>query len=194
MFARRLFLLAAACGALTIQALAQAPPDIDALLARVAERIEVYYKRAQNIMCTEKTIVLPLGRSWQVDGMHRITEAELRVEAEGLSDGSGPPGPTFFRQLLKINGREPRDKDKKTRSACFDPNPLTPEPVAFLLPSQPRRLHLHRQRVRQGKGRPARCSSSTCGARRRSPSSSRIRRAAKTASSCQRRCRSKDGS
>ena len=135
MFARRLFLLTAACGALTIQALAQAPPDIDALLARVADRIEVYYKRAQNIMCTEKTIVLPLGRSWQVDGMHRITEAELRVEAEGLSDGSGPPGPTFFRKLLKINGREPRDKDKKTRSACFDPNPLTPEPVAFLLPS-----------------------------------------------------------
>ena len=67
--------------------------------------------------------------------LHRITEAELRVEAEGLSDGSGPPGPTFFRQLLKINGREPRDKDKKARSACLDPNPLTPEPVAFLLPS-----------------------------------------------------------
>ena len=53
MFARRLFLLAAACGALTIQALAQAPPDIDALLARVADRIEVYYKRAQNIMEAE---------------------------------------------------------------------------------------------------------------------------------------------
>jgi len=40
MFARKLFLLASACGALTIQTLAQAPPDIDALLARVAERIE----------------------------------------------------------------------------------------------------------------------------------------------------------
>jgi hypothetical protein len=136
MFARKVCLLAAVCGTLAIEALAQAPPDIDALLARVAERIEVYYKRAQNIMCTEKTIVLPLGRNWDSAGMHRITEAELRVEAEGLSDGSGPPGPTFFRQLLKINGREPRDKDKKARSACLDPNPLTPEPVSFLLPSK----------------------------------------------------------
>jgi hypothetical protein len=110
MSARKVCLLAAVCGTLTIEALAQAPapPDIDALLARVAERIEVYYKRAQNIMCTEKTIVLPIGHNWESAGMHRITEAELRVEAEGLSDGSGPPGPTFFRQLLKINGREPR--------------------------------------------------------------------------------------
>ena len=136
MSARKVCIVAAACGALTIEALAQASPEIDVLLARVAERIEMYYKRAQNIMCTEKTIVLPLSNNWQSAGMHRVTEAELRVEAEGLSDGSGPPGPTFFRQLLKINGREPREKDKKDRSACLDPNPLTPEPIAFLLPSR----------------------------------------------------------
>ena len=136
MFARKVCLVAAACGALTIEALSQASPEIDVLLARVAERIEMYYKRAQNIMCTEKTIVLPLSNNWQSAGMHRTTEAELRVEPEGLSDGSGPPGPTFFRQLLKINGREPREKDKKDRSACLDPNPLTPEPIAFLLPSR----------------------------------------------------------
>jgi hypothetical protein len=37
---------------------------------------------------------------------------------------------------LRINGRAPRDKDKKARSACLDPNPLTPEPLAFLLPSR----------------------------------------------------------
>ena len=87
-------------------------------------------------MCTEKTIVLPLGHHWESVGMHRVTEAELRVESEGSSDGSGPPGPTFFRQLLKINGRAPRDKDRKDRSACLDPNPLTPEPLAFLLPAR----------------------------------------------------------
>ena len=135
MSARSACLVAAPLAMLTVGLSAQASPDIDTLLARVAERIELYYKRAQNIMCIEKTTVLPLGRNLETVGLHRVTEAELRVESEGPADGSSSPSPTFFRQLLKINGRAPRDKDRKHRSACLDPNPLTPEPLAFLLPA-----------------------------------------------------------
>lgn len=134
MSARRACLVAAPLALLTVGLSAQASPDIDTLLARVAERIDLYYKRAQNIMCIEKTTVLPLGRSFEIVGFNRVTEAELRVESDS-SDGDGSPSPTFFRQLLKINGRAPRDKDRKDRSACLDPNPLTPEPLAFLLPA-----------------------------------------------------------
>jgi hypothetical protein len=86
MFARRAGLVAASYAALTIGISAQAQPDVDTLLARVAERIEVYYKRAQNIMCVEKTTVLPLGQRFESAGLHRVTEAELRVEAEVPAD------------------------------------------------------------------------------------------------------------
>jgi hypothetical protein len=39
------------------------------------------------------------------------------------------------RELLRVNGRPPRDKDKKDRAGCTDSNPLSNEPLAFLLPS-----------------------------------------------------------
>jgi len=114
---------------------AQEAPDVTTVLTRVAERIEQYYKRAQSIMCTEKTTVLQLGRLLETVGFQRVTEAELRVEPENAANSDGSTGPTFVRELLKINGRAPRDKDRKARSACLDPNPLTPEPLAFLLPA-----------------------------------------------------------
>jgi hypothetical protein len=143
MFARKACVLAAACGALTVGTSAQTALDIDTLLARVAGRIEQYYKLAQNVMCIEKTTVMRLGHNFETVGFHRVTEAELRVESDSANrdanrDGSkdGSAAPTFVRQLLKINGRAPRDKDMKDRSACLDPNPLTPEPLAFLLPTR----------------------------------------------------------
>jgi hypothetical protein len=143
MFARKACVLAAACGALTIGTSAQTAPDIDTLLTHVAGRIEQYYKLAQNVMCIERTTVMRLGHNFEAVGFHRVTEAELRVESDGANrdanqDASkdGSAAPTFVRQLLKINGRAPRDKDMKDRSACLDPNPLTPEPLAFLLPTR----------------------------------------------------------
>jgi hypothetical protein len=117
-------------------ATAQAPPDIDTLLARVSERITDYYKRAQSVMCLEKTTVLPLSSGLMPSGFARVTESELRVEPDAVSDGDGSSGSaSFVRQIVKINGRAPREKDKKDRASCTDPNPLTAEPLAFLLPS-----------------------------------------------------------
>jgi hypothetical protein len=122
---------------LSVSAAGQAqPPDIDTLLARVSERIAEYYKRAQSVMCIEKMTVLPIYGGFTPSGFARVTESELRVEPDETSDGDGASGSaSFVRQIVKINGRAPREKDKKDRASCTDPNPLSAEPLAFLLPA-----------------------------------------------------------
>jgi hypothetical protein len=115
---------------------AQAPPDVDTLLARVSEKIAEYYKRAQSVVCVEKTTVQAIGSGFSPSGLARTTESELRVEAELEADGDGgASGAKVLRQILRINGKPPREKDKKDRSRCTDPNPLSAEPLAFLLPA-----------------------------------------------------------
>ena len=114
---------------------AQAPPDVDTLLARVSARVEQYYRRAQQIVCTEKATVQPISRDYGSTGFARITESELRVESETTADGDNPTGAKVVRTIVKVNGRPPRDKDKTNRAGCTDPNPLSTEPLAFLLPA-----------------------------------------------------------
>jgi hypothetical protein len=121
-------------GLLGVSAAAQAPPDIDTLLARVSQRLEQYYRRAQQIVCMEKATVLPIAGDLGAAGFMRVTESELRIEPETSTDGENVSNVKFVRNLLKINGRPPREKDKKDRASCTDPNPLTAEPLAFLLP------------------------------------------------------------
>ena len=117
--------------------IAQAPaPDIDTLLARVSDRIADYYTRAQSVVCTEKTTVQPLAGGFSPSGFARTTEAELRVEPDLADEGDGrPTSATVVRQILRVNGKPPREKDKKDRAGCTDPNPLSAEPLAFLLPA-----------------------------------------------------------
>jgi len=63
-------------------AAAQTPADVDALLARVGDRLAAYYKVAQNVMCIEKYTVQPIDWNMSPLGFARVTESELRVEAE----------------------------------------------------------------------------------------------------------------
>jgi hypothetical protein len=110
---------------------AQAPPGIDELLARVGSRIAEFYERAQHVIGIETSTVQPIDR-YESQGFARTVESELRVESAG-GDAAGEA--TFVREVLKVNGRPPREKDKKDRAGCTDPNPLTAEPLAFLLPA-----------------------------------------------------------
>jgi hypothetical protein len=66
--------------------------------------------------------------------MARTVESELRMESEG-SDGTQLPEARVIRDVRRINGRTPNERDKTDRSGCTDPNPLSPEPLAFLLPA-----------------------------------------------------------
>ena len=62
----------------------------------------------------------------------RTVESELHVEADS---GQTPGEAAIVRKVRKVNGRVPREKDKKDRAGCTDPNPLSAEPLAFLLPA-----------------------------------------------------------
>jgi hypothetical protein len=130
---------------------AQTPPGLDELLARVGERIADFYKRAQHVICIEKSTVQPidLGRSPQ--GFARIVESELRVEADGEAGGEA----RVVRDIRKVNGRVPRDKDKTNRDGCTDPNPLSDEPLAFLLPAHRSAYQFRSAGLSRDRNRPA---------------------------------------
>jgi hypothetical protein len=118
----------------TVGTTAQAPPDINLVLTRVGEKISEYYAQIQNVVCLEKRTVQPVGRDYAPSGFARVTEYELRVESGALGE-HGEPDAKVVRQLLRVNGRTPPYKDKKDRAGCTDANPLSPEPLAFLLPA-----------------------------------------------------------
>src|SRR5204863_3552629 len=121
--------LALAGTAVTVRA--QAPSDLTAVLTRIGERVADYYKRGQSIVLREKSTVLDIRHDFSPDGFSRVTEYELHVEPNTDSDGAA--GGTIVRELLKVNGRVPKPSDRKDRNGCTDSNPVSPEPLAFLL-------------------------------------------------------------
>ena len=116
----------------TTPAAGQTAPAIDDLMTRIGQRIAAFYERAQHVICLETSTVQPIDRTFSSQGFARIVESELRVEADG---GDAPGEASIIREVLKVNGRPPREKDSKERSGCTDPNPLSTEPLAFLLPA-----------------------------------------------------------
>jgi hypothetical protein len=140
--------------ACSVSAAPQEPADVEALLMRVAERVVDYYHRAQSVVCVERSIVQPIRPNWTLDGFSRTVESELRVESEP-TDGGLPPRAQVVRDVRRINGRAPREQDKTDRSACTDPNPLSPEPLSFLLASQRRDYRFISVREGRERGRAA---------------------------------------
>jgi hypothetical protein len=112
----------------------QAPPDIAGLMTSVGDRVAEYCRRAQSVVCVERSTVQPIQSNWAADGFSRTVESELRVEFEA-ADGATRSHAKVIRDIHRINGRAPRERDKTDRTACTDPNPLSPEPLAFLLPA-----------------------------------------------------------
>jgi hypothetical protein len=111
---------------------AQAQQNADELLVRVGERVAEFYRRAKNVVCIETSTVQPIDFNNSPEGFARTVESELRLEAD---NGQGPGEAAIVRKIRKVNGRAPREKDKKDRAGCTDPNPLSSEPLAFLLPA-----------------------------------------------------------
>ena len=130
---------------------AQAQPNVDELLARVGERVAEFYTRAKNVICIETSTVQPVNLNYSPEGFVRTVESELRVEADsGQTAGEA----TIVREVRKVNGRAPREKDKKDRAGCTDPNPLSAEPLAFLLPAHRSEYQFRRAGIAKDRNRP----------------------------------------
>jgi hypothetical protein len=125
--------------------------DLGWLMARVAERVAVSYQRAHRLICLERSTVVPIGADWSSQGFARTVESELRVEIDAIT-GEAWPDPRVSRKIRRVNGREPRNRDRTDRSGCTDPTPLSPEPLAFLLPG-PQRDQYRFTSVREGRER-----------------------------------------
>jgi hypothetical protein len=111
---------------------AKAPPiDLPGLLARVGERIEAYYQRAQSIVCTETVQLVTMDMGFTPDPHTRRLVYELRVSWDKAGDSDTTPEANVLRQLKSINGRPPKPGEEP---GCLDPKPVSLDPLAFLLP------------------------------------------------------------
>jgi hypothetical protein len=109
-----------------------ANPSVDELLARVTERVAAFYERARSVIFIETSTVQPIDFGYSSPGFARTVESELRLEAQ---DDDAAGAATVVREVRRVNGRAPRERDKNERAGCTDPNPLSTEPLAFLLPA-----------------------------------------------------------
>jgi hypothetical protein len=108
--------------------------SLDDTLHNVGRRIQQWYARAQTVVSTETVSIQPLRADMSPDAFPRRLTFELRVEWDPERFGSfGLTTASVLRQLLSVNGREPlRDRDP----GCMDPKPVSPEPLAMLLPER----------------------------------------------------------
>jgi len=107
-----------------------APTGVGGLLDRVSTYVQAYYARAQSLMVEETVVVQPVKSDLAPDGFARSLVYDLRFEwTPGLADEK--PRVQVVRELLRANRRPAKPKDEPK---CLDPEPITPEPLEFLLP------------------------------------------------------------
>lgn len=105
-------------------------PIVDAI-SRVGAYVERYYARAQSIVAQETVLLQPLRSDLTPDGFARRLVYELRVEWN--PDAPPDQRATALRSLVTARGPAlgpPKQAD------CFDPKPISPEPLAVLLPER----------------------------------------------------------
>ena len=106
--------------------------DVAAMLARVGERVEAYFMRAQSLVCRETVRVQSLNADLITDGSRaRQLVFDLRVAWEPSTGRDEAPEAKVLRDIVTVDGRAPRPKDEP---GCMDPKPVSPEPLAMLLP------------------------------------------------------------
>jgi hypothetical protein len=111
------------------------PSPLRKSIPKPRHRVAEYYRRAQSVICVEQSTVQPIRSNWAPGGFSRTVESELRVES-AAADGDRLSKAKVIRDIDRINGRAPQERDKKNRTGCTDPNPVSPEPLAFLLPAR----------------------------------------------------------
>ena len=124
---------AATISAVSVSGQAAKTPTIDVagLLARVGERIEAYYQRAQSIVCIETVQLVTMDQGFAPSPHTRRLVYELRVSWDKAGDGDATPEANVLRQLRSIDGRQPKPGEEP---GCLDPKPVSLDPLSFLLP------------------------------------------------------------
>lgn len=116
---------------------AQAPlrQSLDELLQSAGEKVEQYFSRAQSLVCLESVRLQPLTHGLGADGFARTVESELRLAWDPFSHTDEAPEARTLRQVLRVNGHEPRKKDYQ---ACTTPEQQDTEtqPLSMLLAEQ----------------------------------------------------------
>lgn len=107
--------------------------DVAAMLLRIGAQVEQHYARAQSTVCLETVRLQPLAFDLSPDGHARRLVYELRVAREPSLDRDRPLEATVLRQILTVDGRPPRPSEEP---GCMDPRPVSPEPLAMLLPGR----------------------------------------------------------
>jgi hypothetical protein len=130
-------IVALCAGWVSISAAPQTPPDIESVMTRIGERVAGYYRQSQRVMFVESSTVQPIRSNFMPEGFARTVESEVRIESDTAdsADGTELPGAKVIRDIRKVNGQAPRERDKKARAGCTDPELLSPEMLAFLLPA-----------------------------------------------------------
>jgi hypothetical protein len=102
-------------------------------MSRVSRRIEAWYARAASIISTENVLIQPLRADMSPLDFPRRLAFELRVDWDPARTGAGgAPIANVVREPMRINGRLPPTSDP----GCMDPKPVSPEPLAMLLPAR----------------------------------------------------------
>jgi len=140
--------------------------DLATRLEQIGDKVEQYYTRSRSIVCAETVRLQPLASDLSPEGFGRRLEYELRVSWEpgrmwdsrktedqdgqgGQDERAGQDGQdgqveqargqdrgmeaNVLRELLTVDGRRPKPKDEP---GCLDPKPVSPEPLAMLLPAR----------------------------------------------------------
>ncbi len=125
----------AAAAAAGQSATSVAPMDLAGILARVGERVEAYYQRAQSIVCVETVQLQTIDSGLVPDPHVRRLVYELRVSWDKTADADQPVEANVLRTLKSVNGKPPKPGDEP---GCLDPKPVSLDPLSFLLPQHQR--------------------------------------------------------
>jgi hypothetical protein len=127
--------IAAALTVVSAAEQANAPVDLPGLLARIGERVEAYYARAQSIICVETVHLQPMDYNFGGGNHIRRLVYELRVSWEPTAGTDGAPEASVLRELRTVDGRPPKSNEEP---GCLDPKPVSLDPLSFLLPQHQR--------------------------------------------------------
>ena len=104
-------------------------------LTRAGERVEAFFARAQSLVCTEIVTMQPLNSALSADGMGRTVQSELRLSWNPGDDGGAATEAQTRRQVMKVNGRPPRDDDRRSCTTA-EQNDTETQPLSMLLAQQ----------------------------------------------------------